>query len=171
MRQGQFDKALEFYRGLPIVDWQAEDGFVLGTALFDRDRIGLGRAALEAARRIDIKHQATVLALDAFHHKQLASTGRERTVLQDAVGRVEPLQSIPGGPPLGLLVLAMARYATSDGQEEEFFDRLRTRHLGGLERVKEPGDVIKLVARLLLETGRRARRVTCLTRSCTRAVP
>jgi len=154
LRQGRFDQAIEFYRGLPARDWQADDCFALGSALLEQDRIGLGRAALEAARRIDAKHQATTGALDAFKHKQDAAAGRERTRLQEAVSRVEPLRSIPGGPPLGLLVLALARYATNIDQEEEFLDRLRARNVASLQRLDAPADAIKMAARLLLETGR-----------------
>jgi hypothetical protein len=154
LRAGRFDQAFEFYRGLPEKDWQADDCFALCSALFAQDRIGLGRAALEAARRIDPKHQATVATLDAFRHRQAVSKGGERTRLQESVSLVEPLQSIPGGSPLGLLVLAVARYATSSDQEEEFFDRLRWRNLALLGRLAAPDDALKMAARLLLETGR-----------------
>ncbi len=154
LREGRFEQAIEFFCGPPERDWGAEDCFVLGSVLFERSRFGLGRAAFEAARRIDSKHEATALAIDAFRHKQDASTGRERTVLQESVGLVEPLQSIPGGASLGLFVVAIARYATSDLQEEEFFDLLRARHLEALPRLRGQRDAINLIARLLLETGR-----------------
>ncbi len=154
LREGRFDQVIEFFRRRTEGEWRAEDCFVLGSVLLERHRFGLGRAALEAARRIDAKHEATVLAIDAFRHKQDASTGRERAVLQESVGLVEPLQSIPGGASLGLFVLAVARYATNNGEEQEFFDRLRTRHLAALPRLRGERDAINLVARLLLETGR-----------------
>ena len=154
LRDGRFDQAMEFYQGLPENAWQAEDCVALGRALLERDRVGLGRAALEAARRIDEKHPATAAALETFGRKRAALAGRERTRLQEAVSRVEPLRSIPSGPSLGLLVLALARYATSPLQEEEFLDRIRARYLASVRGLHTRGDAMKTAARLLLETGR-----------------
>ncbi len=154
LHQGRFDQAFEFYRRLPESDWQADDCFELGSALLEHDRPGLGRAAFEAARRIDSKHQASFNAIDAFHHKQAAAGVRERNRLQEEVSRVEPLRLIPRGPSLGLLVLALARYASTSDQEEEFLDRLRARNLALLKRLDAPENAIKMAARLLLETGR-----------------
>jgi len=154
LRAGRFDEAFGFYRGLPASDWRADDCLALGSALLERDRVGLGRAALEAARRIDVADRASFDALGRFEHKQAAATGRKRARLQEAVRRVEPLRSIPGGPPLALLVLAVARYAATNDQEEEFLDRLGTRDSALLERLRMPADAINMAARLLLETGR-----------------
>jgi predicted CXXCH cytochrome family protein len=154
LRAGRFDQAFRFYRSLPASDWRADDCLALGSAMLERDRVGLGRAALEAARRIDAKNRASFDALDAFEHKQAAATGPAHARLLEAVRRVEPLRSIPGGPPLGLLVLALARYAAAGEQEEEFLDRLGTRNSALLEQLRTPGDAINMTARLLLETGR-----------------
>jgi len=154
LRAGRFDEAFGFYRGLPASGWRAEDCLALGSGLLERDRVGLGRAALEAARRIDVRDRASFDALGRFEHKQAAATGRELARLQQAVRRVEPLRSIPGGPPLGLLVLALARYAATSDQEEEFLDRLGTRDSALLKRLRMPGDAINMAARLLMETGR-----------------
>jgi predicted CXXCH cytochrome family protein len=154
LRAGRFDEALGFYRDLPATDWRSDDCLALGSALLERDRVGLGRAALEAARRIDPKDRASFDALYDFEHEQAATTGPELLRRQAAVRRVEPLRSIPGGPPLGLLVLALARYAAAGDQEDEFLDRLGSRDSPLLERTRTPGDAINMIARLLLETGR-----------------
>ena len=53
-------------------------------------------------------------------------------------------------------MLAVDYYAESPVQEAEFLDRLRARYNSSLKRLHTPDDVIKLVARLLLETGRAA---------------
>jgi hypothetical protein len=154
LRQGRFDLAIEFYQELPAGGWQADDCLALGSALLERDRVGLGRAALEAARRIDVKDRASFDALNAFEHKQAATTGRELARLHEAMRQVEPLRSIPSGPPLGMLVLALVRYAANIDQEGEFLDRLGTRDGALLQRLDSPDDAIKMAARLLLETGR-----------------
>ncbi len=154
LRQGRFDQAIDFYRGLRSSDWQAEDCLALSDGLLERGRTGLGRAALEAARRIDPRDQATTAAFEAFERKQAATNGRERSALREAESRVEPVRSIPNAPPLGLLVLALARFASGRDQEEDFFDRIRARYLASLKQLNAPDDAIKLAARLLLETGR-----------------
>jgi hypothetical protein len=154
LRQGRFGRAFEFYAGLPAGDWLADDCSVLGSSLLERDRVGLGRAALEAARRIDVTHRPSFDALGAFEHKQAATTGKELARRQQAVRRVQPLRALRGGPPLGLMVLALARYATCLQEEEEFLDRLGTLNFSLLPQVDTPHSAIKLTARLLLETGR-----------------
>ena len=98
---------MEFYLRLPEKDWQPEDCLSLAKALLAADRLELARAALEAARMIDPKDPATSAVLDAFTRKQTASAGRERTKLQEALGRVEPLRFIPR--PLTRYLRARAR--------------------------------------------------------------
>jgi hypothetical protein len=154
LRDGRFDQAFDFYRNLPASEWMAEDCVTLGSALLERNRIGLGRAALEAARKIDTKDSATTAAINDFQRKQETSAGPERALLQEAVSRFEPLRSIRGGPPLGLLVLALAHYTKNNDQEEDFLDRVRAHNISLLPRLHAPGDGSKMAARLLLETGR-----------------
>ena len=61
---------------------------------------------------------------------------------------------IPGGPPLGLLVLGLASYSRDTDQEDEFLDRLNSRDHSLLRRLNTTAAAVRLVARLLLETGR-----------------
>jgi len=116
--------------------------------------MALGWAALEAARRIDPKHELTVQALDGLQSKLALATGPERVKLEETASRVELLRSVPGGPQLGMLVLGLARYAKDPDQEDEFLDRIWVRDRALLRGVKSTGAAIKLGARLLLETGR-----------------
>ncbi|MFI5454432.1 MAG: multiheme c-type cytochrome [Isosphaerales bacterium] len=154
IREARFDEAFEFFQGLDERQWEAGDCFTLGSALLKRDRMVLGWAALEAARRIDPKHESTVQALDGLQNKQALATGPERVKHQETASRVELLRSVPGGPQLGMLVLGLARYANDPDQEDEFLDRIWVRDGALLRGVKSTHAAIKLGARLLLETGR-----------------
>ena len=79
IREARFDEAFEFFQGLDEGQWEAGDCFTLGSALLERDRMVLGWAALEAARRIDPKHESTVQALDGLQNKLALATGPERS--------------------------------------------------------------------------------------------
>ena len=114
----------------------------------------LGWAALEAARRIDPKHSASALALDALQGKLALATGRERGVLHEAASRGELLRKIPNGPALGLFVLGLAQYAQNADAEDEFLDRLNSHHQQLLRGVDTIAGALKLTARLFMETGR-----------------
>ncbi len=150
------DWSFTVYRQMRVEDWEALDGFMLARTLFAQNRVALARAALEAARRIDANHRETVEALAYLQGRYTAATPRQRAELHDGITRVEPLQSVPNGPSLALLVLAVHRYAKDRVQEEEFLDRLRARYNVSLKRLHTPDDVVKMAARLLLETGRAA---------------
>jgi hypothetical protein len=150
----RFDEAFEIYRRLDAGRWHADDCFGLGSALLKADRIVLGWAALEAARRIDPKHAEAARALGGIRGKFASATGQERDRLYDAAGRVEFLSAIRGGPPLGLLALGLARFARDSDQLEEFLDRLGARDRAALRGVNSVMTATDLVARLLLETGR-----------------
>jgi hypothetical protein len=154
IRDGRFDEAFEFYRALDTSRLQAEDLFDLASVLLKGDRIVLGWAALEAARRIDPKHLSTTRALDALESRVALAAGYERAALHEAAARFELLQSVPGGPQLGILVFGMARYATHPDQEDEFLDRLTVRDRAILRGVDTSAAAIRLVARLLMEAGR-----------------
>ncbi len=154
IREARFDAAFEFFQGLDEKQWEAGDCFTLGSALLERDRMVLGWAALEAARRIDPKHESTVQALDELQNKLALATGPERVRRQETASRVELLSSVPGGPQLGMLVLGLARYAKDPDKDDEFLDRIWVRDRALLRGVKSTGAAIKLGARLLLETGR-----------------
>jgi Cytochrome c554 and c-prime len=154
VRAGRFDEAFELYRPVDSRRWEAEDCFALGSSLLRRDRIVLGWGALEAARRLDPKHSETLSALEGIQGNLALATGQERIKLHEAANRVEVLRAITGGPPLGLLVVGLAGFAGDSNQEEEFLDRLGVRERVVLRGVDSIMSAAKLVARLLLETGR-----------------
>ena len=155
-RHTGLDWAFKVYRQMPAEEWQAIDGYMLAETLLREDRLALARAALEAARRIDGNHRKTIEGLEFLKRQQAAAPPRKRAELRDALTRIEPLQSVPSGPSLGLLVLGVAGYTRDRVHEVEFLDRLRARYNASLKRLHTPDDVVKIVARLLLETGRAA---------------
>ena len=65
IRNGRFEHAYEFYRSILEAQWRVDDCLTLGSALLERDQLVLGWAAVEAAHRIDSKHEPSVRALDA----------------------------------------------------------------------------------------------------------
>jgi hypothetical protein len=151
---GRFDEAFEIYRGIEAGRWEADDCFALGSALLERDRTVLGWAALEAAQRIDPKHQEAVQALTAIRLKPARAQGQERQRFRETFHLVESLRAVPGGPPLGLLVVGLAGFASDSDQEEEFLDRIAVRDRAALGGVDSILAATELIARLLLETGR-----------------
>jgi hypothetical protein len=156
LRSGRFDQAFEFYRQLDQARWRADDCFALGSALLKHDRLVLGWAALEGAKRIDPRHSPSLQALDQLQNKLAIAKGQEQLVLVDAADRVEFLRGVPGGAPLALLVLGLVRYAGDASQVEEFLDRIMNRDRILLRAVNTTTAAINRVARLLLETGRAA---------------
>ena len=76
--------------------------------------------------------------------------------MREAADEVESLRAVRGGPALGLLVLGLARYGGDRGREREFLDRLLLRDRADLRAVETPAGAVKLLARLLMETGRPA---------------
>jgi Cytochrome c554 and c-prime len=156
IREGRFEQAFEFYRSLDPARWTADDCFALGSALLKCDRLVLGWAALEGAKRIDPRHSPSLLALDHLQNKLAIARGQEQLVLVDAADRVEFLRGVSGGAPLGMMVLGLVRYAGDASQEEEFLDRIMIRDRILLRAVKTPIAATHLVARLLLETGQAA---------------
>jgi hypothetical protein len=151
---GRFDEAFEILRRIDESRWAAEDCLALGSALLKRERIVLGWAALEAAKRIDPKHKEAVQALTEIRLKPALATGQERKRLREAFHQVEFLRLVPGGAPLGLLVGGLARFAIDSDQEEEFLDRLAVRDRAALRSVDSTSGATKLIARLLMESGR-----------------
>jgi Cytochrome c554 and c-prime len=154
IKDGRFEQALGFYRTLSASEWEADDCLRLGEALLARDRLVLGWAAFEAARRIDPEHLPSARALDAIQGKMALATGSNRATLHEAASRSELLRTIPTGPSLALLVLGLACYASDAEQEDEFLDRLSSHHHSRLRGVDSAGGALALAARLLLETGR-----------------
>ncbi len=74
-------------------------------------------------------------------------------MLHESASRIELLSAVPGGQPLGMLVIGLAGAAANVAQEQEYLDRLVMRDRSALGRVGTVNDAVKLVARLLLETG------------------
>jgi len=151
---GRFDLAFETYRAIDLGRWEADDCLALGSALLKRDRIVLGWAALEAAQRIDPKHTAAAQALTEIRLKPAQAKGQERMRFREAFHLVESLRAVPRGPPLGLLVVGLARFASDSDQEAEMLDRIAVRDRAALRGADSMIAATELVARLLLETGR-----------------
>ena len=160
--EGRFAEAFALYRHVDGLSLSADDCFTLGSALMRRDRVVLAWASLEAARRIDPKHSATLRALETIQGELANSTGKQRDKFHEAARRVETLRVIPAGPSLGLLALGLARFAATADQEDEFFDRLASRDRAILRRVDSSAAATALIARLLLERGSAARHTSCL---------
>ena len=154
IREGRFGEAFPFYQGLDANSFGAEDFSALGTVLLQGDHLTLGWTALEAARRVDPRHEPTNRALDALQGKLTLTTGQESMAIREAVDEVEFLGGVRGGPPLGMLVLGLARYSGDPGRERDFLDRLLVRDRSVLRAVATVEEALKLLARLLLETGR-----------------
>jgi hypothetical protein len=162
INDGRFEQALGFYRTLSASEWEADDCLRLGEALLKRDRLVLCWAAFEAARRIDPENLPSARAFDALQGKMALATGSNRATLHEAASRGELLGTIPTGPPLALLVLGLAHYASDAEQEDEFLDRLDSHHHSRLRGVDSAGRALALAARLLLETGRTSEAVDLL---------
>jgi hypothetical protein len=150
---GRFDAAFALYRGSDTDCLEAADLVALGLPLLDRDRLVLSWAALEAAHRIDPQNARCIQTLDKLHAKLALAKGRERLALHDAASRVEFLSTVPGGQPLGSVVLGLAGSADDAAQAQDFLDRLAIRDRSVLRRVVSARDAVKLVARLLMESG------------------
>ncbi len=156
IKNGDFEGAFGFFRTLPAGRWEANDCLKLAEALIAKDRLVLGWAALEAARRIDPKHPESARALETLQGKLAQTKGREHGTLEDAANRGELLRKVPDGPALGMLVLGLARFTSDAVAEDEWLDRLSNHHNSFLRDVDTTAGAVKLTARLLLETGRAA---------------
>ena len=151
---GRLDEAFDLYRSIDGPFWAADDCFTIGSALIERDRIGLGWSALEAARRIDPGHAGAKRAIEVLQGKLATTSGRDRATIHEAARRLELLRSVPGGPPLGLIALGLARFAKDSDQEGEFLDRLALHDRAVPRAADSIAAATRLVARLLLEAGR-----------------
>jgi hypothetical protein len=151
---GRFDLAFETLRTIEERRWDAEVCRALASALLERGRIVLGWAALEAAWRIDPKHKEAASVLTEMRLEPARAKGEQRTRLREAFHLVEALRAVPRGPPLGLLVVGLASFARDSDQEQEFLDRIAVRERAAIHGVDSSLAATKLIARLLLETGR-----------------
>ena len=71
--------------------------------------------------------------------KLAKAKGHERFKLREAADRLDFLRAIPGGPPLGLFVAGMARYAR---KAKMFPDRYSQNGFGPIRTVREFDDAI-----------------------------
>ncbi len=94
--------------------------------------------------------------LDELEGKLVVAVSRDQADRREAADEVEYLRAVRGGPALGLLVMGLARYGDSPGREREFLDRLLIGDRAELRSVEGPAGALKLLARLLMETGRPA---------------
>ena len=156
IKNGDFEGAFGFFQTLLSNRWEANDCLRLAESLIAKDRLVLGWAALEAARRIDLKHPETARALETLQGKLAISKNRERGTPEDAANRGELLRKVANGPSLGMLVLGLARFANDTHSEDELLDRLNSHHSKFLRGVDTTAGAVKLTARLLLETGHAA---------------
>jgi hypothetical protein len=154
LREAHFEEPFATFAGPGSDELGAEELLALGRALLVRDRLVLGWTALEAARRIDPGHAESARALDELQGKLNRAVGRDQEARREAADQVEYLRTVRGGPALGLLVLGLARYGADPGRERAFLDRLLIRDRSALRSIESPADAVKLVARLLMETGR-----------------
>ena len=154
IRGGRLEAALAIYQGLDAGSFEAEDFSALGTALLEGDHLVLGWTALEAARRIDPRHGP----IEPGPGRTPREAGRRvgPDALRETTEEVETLRGVRGGPPLGMLVLGLARFAGDRDHERDFLERLQVRDRAAMRAVTTTADALKLVARLLLETGRPA---------------
>lgn len=156
LRQGRFGEVFTAHARPDAAPLSADELTALGMTLLERDRLVLGWAALEAARRVEPRHVAARQGLDALEGKLALATGRELAARREAADQVEFLRAVRGGPPLGLLVLGLAQYTDDKGREREAIDRLLIRDRGELRAIETPAGATFLLARLLMESSRPA---------------
>lgn len=154
IRSGRFDEAFARYARPGSSGASAAELVALGTVLLNQDRTVLGWAAMEAAHRVDPRDSGAVRALDELGRSLALSAGSEHAARREVVEEVEHLGSISDGPGLGLLVMALARFAPKPAQERAFLDRLSILDRTRLREVRGPSGAIKLAASLLMEVGR-----------------
>ncbi len=158
IEDGRFVEGSELYRTFDDRRLEAEDFYGLGSALLARNRIVPGWTALEAARRIDHTHTATLNALDQLQSKLTPGADRESTAVEDVINRVEFLLSVPDGRPLGVLIMGLVRYTNDPAQEQEIFDRLMAHDRSTLRRVDSGAAALRLVRAIATGDGTASRR-------------
>lgn len=157
VRSGDLATTVKEYQRLDAQEIEPEDWFLLGYHLLSHKKpLVMGWAALKAARRIEPKHLATASLLDELQNRLGEVQGQERTQLREAARQIEYLGEISGGPTLGAFILGLTCFSATEEQGDEFLDRLMLRERVVLRAVDSPVAAWKLVARLLLETGRAA---------------
>jgi Cytochrome c554 and c-prime len=155
IRSGNLAMTVKEYQQLDARQIEPEDWFLLGSNLLSTKKpLAMGWAALEAARRLDPNHPATTSRLAELQNRMGTAQGPHRSQLREAARQVEFLGEISGGPTLGTLILGLACFATTEEQAVELLDHLIQRERGTLRAINSPAAAWKLVARLLLETGR-----------------
>jgi tetratricopeptide (TPR) repeat protein len=146
-RLGKDETAEAIYRRLGTAPMEAEDLFLLGRGLINRDQKGPGLAALGAARDFDPNHPET---LDAVIQYMV-----ENQSLTEAAREAERLMRQAGWDVRGRLVLARIRHellepaATAALLTEALERDPRLARTG-----TDPRQALRLLARCLLETNR-----------------
>lgn len=174
IRSGRLGEALAACADPPGAGLGADELVELGTSLIGQDRLVLGWTALEAARRVDPHHARTARALDELEGKLVVASDRELAARREAADEVEFLRGVRGGPALGLLALGLARFGETPAAGRELLDRVLIRDRAELRAIDAPAGSLRLLARLLMETGRPAdaeRLLKPLVAADARAVP
>lgn len=141
-RLGNDRESLDILASLGGEHLEAEDLFLAAQDLIRQKRPGLGRAALEAASKLDPRNAETL------------------TALRDPMPgdtRIDRLLAIPSGAALAELVLGVAVIDTpgpSAGGSGPILARLLLRDRAEFLKIDTPSAARKLVARLLLDDGR-----------------
>ncbi len=123
---------------------EAEDLFLTAEGLIRRKSAALGRAALEAANRLDPKHAETLAALRDLQ--------RSREPLNPADSRIDRLLAVSDPQALSELVIGLA--AIESESSGPILARLLRRDRAEFAAIASAADARKLVARLLLDDGR-----------------
>ena len=116
--------------------------------LLRSDRPALAWLALDAAGKI-APGDARVRAATSALHARIGGQG--------AIAHVtEHLSAVPDGASLAALVLALIDLAKSDASDDPVLDRVMARDRSVLLALNSPAGSVRLLARVLLETGRPA---------------
>ncbi|MHB1556334.1 MAG: tetratricopeptide repeat protein [Isosphaeraceae bacterium] len=154
IRSGRLDEALAACADPPGAALGADELGELGISLVGQDRLVLGWTALEASRRVAPNHARTAEALNELEGKLVMASGRELASRREAADEVEFLRGVRGGPALGLLALGLARFGDTPAAARELLDRILIRDRAELRAIDAPAGSLRLLARLLMETGR-----------------
>ncbi len=147
-RLGRPAEALRLYQSIGPEHRKAADFLAIGEILLGQGRDVLGWAALEAANRLDPADPAV---------RDARTSLRSRLGGQGEIVRVaDRLAAVPGGPPLGELVLGLALESQTDSSDDPVFDGVAIRDRAFLAKRADPRAVSRFLARVLLEAGRPA---------------
>ena len=134
------------YFFLGVNEMEADDFLALARMLRFEKRTSLAGLAIEAAGRI---------APDEANVRAARSDFRAKFGREGAIAHVtDHLAAIPGGPPLGELVVDLVCLNGGNLPDEPAFDRFLSRDRAVLRGLNSPAAVRLMVARAMLETQR-----------------